>query len=132
MLYSPRDAEAREVTRLPEALHHKGEPNDWVRMTRPGLLLHSFLEGPAFGPDGALYLVDVPYGRIFRLSPDFARWEVALAYEGEPHGLAFAADGRLIVTDYRRGLMTVDLAKGSVAPFAERYNTEAFRGLSDL
>jgi gluconolactonase len=132
MLYSPRDAEAREVTRLPEALHHKGEPNDWVRITRPGMRLHSFLEGPAFGPDGALYLVDVPYGRIFRLSPDFARWEVALVYDGEPHGLAFAPDGRLIATDYRRGLVTVDLAKGSVAPLAERHNTEAFRGLSDL
>src|SRR5262245_58457401 len=98
MLNPPRDAEALLLTSLPEALHHKGEPNDWVRMTRPGMRLHSFLEGPAFGPEGALHLVDVPYGRIFRLSPDFSKWEVALRYDGEPHGLAFATDGRLIAT----------------------------------
>lgn len=126
------EAEATFVTRLPEALHHRGEPNAWVRMTRPGQRLHSFLEGPAFGPDGALYLVDVPYGRIFRLPPDLSRWDVALDYDGEPHGLAFTADGRLIATDYRHGLLEIDLAKGNVARLCDRTNTEAFRGLSDI
>lgn len=38
--------EAELYGRLPEALHWRGEPNDWVRMTRPGMRLHSFLEGP--------------------------------------------------------------------------------------
>ncbi len=132
MIGAPREVEARFVARLPEELHHRGEPNDWVRMTRPGMRLYSFLEGPAFGPDGALYLADVPYGRIFRVSPGFTSWEVALQYDGEPHGLAFAADGRLILTDYRRGLLTADLAQGKVTTLVDRHNTEGFRGLSDL
>lgn len=132
MIHGLPTIEAHEVTRLPDALHYRGEPNAWVRMTRPGQRLHSFLEGPVFGSDGALYVADVPYGRIFRIAPDFSRWEVALQYDGEPHGLAFAADGRLLATDYRHGLVEIDLAAGSFTVVRDRYNGEAFHGLSDI
>lgn len=132
MIFGVPAVDARLVARLPDNLRYVGEPNAWVRITRPGQRLHSFLEGPAFAPDGALHLVDVPYGRIFRLAPDFSDWRLALSYDGEPHGLAFAADGRLVATDYRHGLMQIDLAAGKATPLCNRYNTENFRGLSDL
>jgi gluconolactonase len=32
------------LTELPEALHHKGAPSEWAKMTRPGQQMHSFLE----------------------------------------------------------------------------------------
>ncbi|SMF38859.1 gluconolactonase [Tistlia consotensis] len=131
MIHGLPEVAAAVATRLPDDLHHRGPANDWVRMTRPGATLHSFLEGPVFGPDGALYLADVPYGRIFRVA-GLSDWAVAFAYEGEPHGLAFAEDGSLIVADYRQGLLRVDLGSGSARPLCTRFNTEAFRGVSDL
>ncbi len=63
-LPSGRQFEAQLVTRLPDDLHYQGEPNEWVRITRPGQRLHSFIEGAAFDREGNLWLVDVPYGRI--------------------------------------------------------------------
>lgn len=115
---------------LPESLHWTGEPTDWVRVTRPGQRLHSFLEGACFDGTGTLWLVDVPYGRIFRIGPG-RHWELAQSYEGEPHGLKRFGDGFALV-DYRHGLMTFDPATGGTAVLATGINTERFRGLSDL
>ena len=81
-----RRHEAELFTRLPNALHWTGEPTDWVRITRPGQRLHSFPEDPCFDADGHLWLVDVPYGRLFRIAPD-GNWQLAFQYDGEPHAL---------------------------------------------
>lgn len=116
--------------RLPEALHHRGEPTEWVRVTRPGQRLHSFLEGPCFDAQGHLWLVDVPYGRIFRVGPD-GGWTVAHAYDGEPHGLARLADGAFAVTDDRRGVLRLDRG-GAMTPLVTGVNSENFRGLGDI
>ena len=37
---------------------------------RAGHRRTTFLEGPSFDRDGNLYCVDIPHGRIFRISPD--------------------------------------------------------------
>lgn len=115
---------------LPDALHWTGEPTDWVRVTRPGQRLHSFLEGACIDEDGALWLVDVPYGRIFRIAPG-GSWELAHSYDGEPHGLKRFGGGFALV-DYRHGLMTFAPATGTTRVLAAGINTERFRGLSDL
>jgi gluconolactonase len=121
---------AKPWTRLPDALHYSGEPNEWVRVTRPGQRLHSFLEGPCFDADGALWLVDVPYGRLFRI--DDGEWTLAHAYDGEPHGLAAAPGGGLLIADYRHGLLRFDPTGGEVQTLCARVNTEPFRGLADV
>lgn len=123
--------EATLFTRLPAAFHYTGEPTDWVRATRPGERLHSFLEGPCFDRIGRLWLADVPYGRIFRVAQD-GSWTLALQYDGEPHGLALLPDGRFAVADYRRGLLAFDSATGSIETLCDRANTEHFRGLGDV
>lgn len=123
--------EAELFTRLPEALHWTGEPTDWVRTTRPGQRLHSFLEGPCFDADGHLWLADVPYGRLFRIAPD-GSWQLAFAYDGEPHSLRPRGDGTWLVVDYRHGLLVCDPAAQKVTTLCGRVNTEPFRGLSDL
>lgn len=116
-------------TELPEALHHKGPPSDWAKMTRPGQALHSFLEAAFFDDAGALWVSDVPYGRVFRISPVGA-WELVHEIEGEPHAMRIAPDGRRIAVDYRHGLIALTgpsefktLSTGGAAPFL---------GLSDM
>jgi gluconolactonase len=131
MIAAPRDIEASLFSRLPEALHHQGEPNEWVRTTRPGQRLHSFLEGPCFDRDGNLWLVDVPYGRIFRVTPD-GGWTLAAAYDGEPHAIRPGPDGRFRIADHRLGLLAFDPAGGGFETLCARVNTEPFRGLGDL
>lgn len=123
--------EALMLSTLPLALHHRGEPTAWTRMTRPGQHLHSFLEGPAFDADGALLLADVPHGRILRMAWDGA-WTEALNYDGEPHGIVVEESGTLLLTDYRRGVLRADLTTGTITSVADGYAGEPFRGLSDI
>lgn len=129
---NPARAESTLFAQLPEHLYYQGEPTAWTLITRPGMRLHSFLEGLVIADDGRMYLTDVPHGRILCVSADGKSWEEVFKYEGEPHGLALLADGRFIVADYRKGLLTLDLAKGALEPMCAAYNTENFRGLSDL
>ena len=122
---------AEPFSTLPTEFHYTGEPTEWVRVTRPGQRLHSFLEAPCFDADGTLWLVDVPYGRIFRVNPE-GRWDLALQYEGEPHAIRAVGDGTFLVTDYRRGLLAFDPNAGRLETVCGSINSEAFRGLSDL
>lgn len=114
-------------SRLPNHFHYKGEPNDWVKMTRPGQNLHSFLEGPCFDDHGNIWLVDVPYGRIFRVNQD-GRWHLHKTYDGEPHSIKQRADGSFVLTDYRKGLLAYD----GQDEFTTLVESLSFKGLSDL
>lgn len=100
-------------------------------VNRGGRPLHSFLEGPSFDRDGNLYVVDIPHGRIFRISPE-GRFALIAEYDGEPNGLKVHRDGRLFITDYRNGIMVLDPRTGAVAPLLERRWTERFKGVNDL
>lgn len=91
----------------------------------------SFLEGPSFDRDGNLWLVDVAWGRLFRVSPD-GEVIVACEYEGEPNGLAFHRDGYGVIADHYHGLMRLDPASGTVEPMLVRNANERFRGTNDL
>ncbi|GGE46245.1 hypothetical protein GCM10007276_24330 [Agaricicola taiwanensis] len=92
---------------------------------------HSFLEGPSFDRQGNLYVNDVPYGRLFRITPG-GTFELALHYDGEPCGHKIHKDGSSFITDQRLGLLKADLATGEVSPHLPRRYTEGFRGLNDL
>jgi gluconolactonase len=96
-----------------------------------GADLHSFLEGPSFDRAGNLYVTDIPYGRILRVTPA-AEWEVVAEYDGWPNGLKFHRDGRAIIADHRRGLMALDVASGRVEPLLEQVRREGFKGTNDL
>src|SRR5215831_391747 len=120
------------VTSLPSQFHYRGEPNEWVRMTRPGQRLHSFLEGLAIAPDGTIFVVDVPYGRVFSISGISREWSEVLSYDGEPHGLVFTPVGEAFIADYKKGIVRVDLSTRSMTSVRGRYNDVPFKGLSDL
>jgi gluconolactonase len=131
MYQTPVELKTEVFSKIPDKLKYKGEPNPWVQSTRPGARLHSFLEGPSFDRDGNLYCVDVPYGRIFRITPD-GEWEIAAEYEGEPNGLKIHKDGRIFVCDHLKGIMVMDPETSLVEPFLTRPNLERFRGCNDL
>ena len=76
---------------LPESFRHRGKPSPWAEMTRPGKKMHSFLEGAFFDVDQNLWLSDVPYGRVFRISPE-GHWEVMHKIDGEPHSMRITKD----------------------------------------
>jgi gluconolactonase len=127
----PTELNTTVFTQIPDDLRFKGEPNLWVLYTRPGSRIHSFLEGPSFDRAGNLYCVDVPHGRIFRISPD-GQWTVAGQYQGEPNGLKIHKDGRIFIADHLHGIMVMDPENGKVEPVFTRPNLERFRGCNDL
>ena len=64
----PQVIEARVLTRLPDSFRKKRR-TDWADANKPGHELDSFLEGPSFDREGNLYVADIPFGRIFRITP---------------------------------------------------------------
>lgn len=115
---------------LPDALHYKGAPSAWAKMTRPGSSMHSFLEGAFFDADRNLWLSDVPYGRVFRISPA-GDWEVVHQYDGEPHSMRIAPDGRHVAVDYSRGLLELTGTDG-YSVLSTGLENQPFLGLSDM
>ncbi|MEZ5936061.1 MAG: SMP-30/gluconolactonase/LRE family protein [Alphaproteobacteria bacterium] len=131
MFAPPPEIEASVFSRLPDALRLQGEASEW-RDGQPGNQPeHSLLEGPAFDRHGNLWCVDIAYGRIFRVAPD-GQFEVMLAYDGEPNGLAFHADGRLFVADYKNGIMVFDPRTRRITPYLQRHHLERLKAVNDL
>ena len=63
-------------------------------------------EHVAIGPDGRLY-TGLNSGNIVRMQPDGSGQEVFASTGGRPLGMAFAADGSLVVADGIKGLLAV-------------------------
>ncbi|OUM02661.1 SMP-30/gluconolactonase/LRE family protein [Variovorax sp. JS1663] len=126
----PEIIEARVLTRLPDAFRQPRR-TDWVDANKPGHVMDSFLEGPVFDRAGHLYVTDIPYGRIFRVTPSL-EWQLVVQYEGWPNGMAIHADGSLWIADYRRGILKLDAASGTIATVLAHRNSESFKGVNDL
>ena len=131
MFAPPPVLESRVFARLPDAFRVKGRSSRWVDVNRQGASTECFLEGPSFDRAGNLYVVDIPWGRVFRVTPD-GTFTLVTEYDGEPNGLKIHRDGRIFITDYRRGLMLLDPASGAVTAVLERDRLEPFKGLNDL
>ena len=127
----PELIEAELFATVPAHLRKKGHPSSWIDANHPGSGIDCFLEGPAFDREGNLYCVDIPYGRIFRLSPR-GTWDVFAEYDGWPNGLAVHRDGRVFIADYRHGIMVLDPRTGKVTPHLTHRFSEGFKGVNDL
>ena len=103
----------------------------WADANRGGDPVDCFLEGPSFDRAGNLYVVDIPFGRVFRVSPG-GEWTVVTEYDGWPNGLKIHRDGRIFIADYKRGIMLLDPASGKVTPLLETVRSESFKGVNDL
>jgi Gluconolactonase len=87
--------------------------------------------GPSFDASGNLYIVDIPFGRIFKITPD-GKWTLTIEYDGWPNGLKIGRDGRILVADYRHGIMELDAQAGLMQKVLTSRNSESFRGCNDL
>ncbi len=131
LLNAPLVRDTEIFTAMPDRFRKHGTRSAWADANKGGTPVDSFLEGPVFDAEGNLYVTDIPFGRIFRISPA-AEWELFAEYDGEPNGMKFLNGGQLLITDYKNGLMVLDIATGRVAPYLERRNSERFKGVNDL
>lgn len=131
LLKQPEVRDMEVFTSMPASFRRTGMRSGWADVNQGGRLADSFLEGPVFDDAGNLFVTDIPFGRVFRIDPQ-GSWELVAEWEGEPNGMKFFAPGQLMVTDYRNGLMLLDVERGTVKPYLERRNSERFKGVNDL
>lgn len=103
----------------------------WADANQGGREIDSFLEGPVFDEAGNLYVTDIAFGRVFCVDPN-GKWDLVTQWDGEPNGMKYIADKKLLVTDYKNGLVLLDICSGQVKPYFSRKNTESFKGVNDL
>lgn len=127
----PKIVATQRFSAMPDEFRRYRIRSAWADANKGGAPVDCFIEGPAFDRDGNLYIVDIPFGRIFRISPG-GSWSLVVEYDGWPNGLKIAADGRILVADYRNGLMELDPSKGAIRPLLRHRNSEAFKGCNDL
>lgn len=130
LLHRPTVREFEVFTTLPEHFR-RHERSDWADANRGGTITDCFLEGPVFDLQGNLYVSDIPWGRIFRVNPQ-GQWSLVAEYDGEPNGMKWLDANRLLITDYKNGLMQLNLSSGLVTPYLQRRNSERFKGVNDL
>jgi gluconolactonase len=123
---APPVLETQIFARVPDALRAQHSPRQ-----QSGVERDCFIEGPSFDRDGNLYVVNIPYGQVFRVSPQ-GEFTVVASYDGEPNGLKIHRDGRLFIADHKQGLMVVDPRSGKAEVFLDRPRRERFKGLNDL
>ena len=121
---------AELYTSMP-ARFRKKQRTDWSDPNRQGAEVECFLEGPSFDREGNLWIVDIPFGRIFRISPR-KEWELVVQYDGWPNGLKFHKDGRAYIADYKVGLLALDPRTGKLETLLRTGYSEGFKGLNDL
>ncbi|MDP6389288.1 MAG: SMP-30/gluconolactonase/LRE family protein [Alphaproteobacteria bacterium] len=129
----PTDIETEVWSELPDEFRKTGDAMQtvWGEGNALGARMDSFLEGPSFDRQGNLWVVDIPFGRVFRISPDKV-WTLAAEYDGEPNGLKIRNDGEIFIADYKRGIMHLDPATGEVTEHRTRIRLEPFKGCNDL
>jgi gluconolactonase len=127
----PRLIATEVFSAMPDSFRRKGVRTDWADANRAGQPTDCFIEGPSFDADGNLCIVDIPFGRIFKIAPD-GKWSLVTEYDGWPNGLKISSDGRILVADYRHGIMELDVNAGRMRPVLTARNSESFRGCNDL
>lgn len=79
----PQVVETRVFSSMPAEFRRPGVSSKWADANRGGHPVDCFIEGPSFDKSGNLYVVDIPFGRIFRISRD-GIWSLIIEYDGWP------------------------------------------------
>jgi gluconolactonase len=67
---------AEVFTSMPKQFRKRSR-TAWSDPNRQGAEVECFLEGPSFDREGNLWVVDIPFGRIFRISPQ-KEWDLVV------------------------------------------------------
>jgi gluconolactonase len=131
-LFAPPELVRSEVfAEVPAGLRKSGTPAERIAAGKSPTPAGCFLEGPVFDREGNLYVVDLAFGRIFRISPG-KEFSVAAEYDGEPNGLAIHRDGRIFIADHKNGILALEPKSGAIKPVVARYHQQGFKGVNDL
>lgn len=122
---------AEVFTEMPAHFRRTGVHSEWANANRGGEAVDSFLEGPVFDRHGNLYVTDIIFGRVFCIDPR-GQWSLVIEYDGEPNGMRFISDTDLLITDYKNGLMRLNVESAKITPYLTRRNSERFKGMNDL
>jgi gluconolactonase len=120
--------ETEVFAQLPARLRKSGTPPERLAAGK-STTMGSFLEGPSFDRAGNLYVVDLAWGRIFKVSPK-GEFDVVIEYDGEPNGLAIHKDGRIFIADHKHGILV--LQDGKIDHVVSRHHQQRFKGPNDL
>jgi len=90
-----------------------------------------FCEGPAFGPDGMLYVCNVQGGFISKVSLD-GEYERFVETSGTPNGGNFDADGNYLVCDCRLRAVLSVASNGQITTLVDDCEGIPFQGPNDL
>jgi gluconolactonase len=120
--------ETEVFAQVPARLRKTGTPPERLAAGK-SVTMGSFLEGPSFDRAGNLYVVDLAWGRIFKVSPK-GDFDVMVEYDGEPNGLAIHKDGRIFIADHKQGILSLE--DGRIAPVVSRHHQQRFKGPNDL
>ena len=131
MFAAPPSVMAEVFTTIPEKFGRGADRSHWADIQFPGQPTPTFLEGPSFDKEGNLWVTDIPWGRLFKITPS-GEVSVGAEYDGEPNGLKFHKDGRGFITCHKNGIMVLDPKTGKVEPFMERSWLERFKAVNDL
>ena len=115
---------------VPKALWRSGT-NQWVESQSGGAADADLPRGPSFDREGNLWVTDIPWGRLFKITPK-GEISIALEYDGEPNGLKFHKDGRAFIADHKHGIMVFDPRTGRIDRLLDRVGGERFKGVNDL
>lgn len=131
MYPAPPSVEAEVFAVIPKAMGYGDRKSEWAAVQIHGQPAPTFLEGPCFDREGNLWVTDIPWGRVLKIT---AAGEVSVGaeYDGYPNGLKFLADGTGLIADLKNGIMKFDPASGTVEPYVTRHRLEPFRGCNDL
>ena len=131
MFNAPLSLTTETAFELPSYLQESGAHNPWVEANLHGKDVHSFIVAPCLDSNGNLWVVDIPFGRIFRITPT-GEWDLIIKYDGWPNGLKFHADGCLIIADARHGLLAMDVDSRLISPLLTHHLSQRFHGVADL
>lgn len=127
----PPSVEAEVFAVIPESIGYGDRKSEWASVQIHGNPAPTFLEGPCFDAAGNLWVTDIPWGRVLKITPT-GDVSVGAEYDGYPNGLKFLADGTALIACLKNGIMKFDPAKGTVEPHVTRRLLEPFRGCNDL
>ena len=91
----------------------------------------AFTEGPLWHPDGYLLFVDIRTSRIHSLTPG-GEPQVVRENSGEANGMAFDADGRLVVCEMVNRRVARQEPGGAWTTVADRYNGQRLNRPNDV
>ena len=106
MYAAPPVIKSEVFARVPDRLRARENPR-----RQSGVARDCFLEGPSFDRAGNLYVTNIPYGQIFKVSPQ-GEFTLVAEYDGEPNGLKIHKDGRIFIADHKQGLLLLELGFG--------------------